>query len=234
MKSRHEITNEPCEEEGHDEQGEHLVDDDYEGGDERETWLGVGQGKKGRTEQRHYHIDDDGVGRGGCRVASQFLSDDGTCSGCGTDDGEHEALKHKSGTTIRKNTQKEARGGKEQALGEQKPNMPTVGLEVGGLDLAERHEEHNEEQDGLQHLDDGKHICLHLIGKGQGVTYIICQCATEHCHWQCPVFYESDYGYHSVMVREPSGSSFIDTLTVSSGNTSSHNSGHSMKQRAPL
>lgn len=234
MKSRHEITNEPCEEEGHDEQGEHLVDDDYEGGDERETWLGVGQGKKGRTEQRHYHIDDDGVGRGGCRVASQFLSDDGTCSGCGTDDGEHEALKHKSGTTIRKNTQKEARGGKEQALGEQKPNMPTVGLEVGGLDLAERHEEHNEEQDGLQHLDDGKHICLHLIGKGQGATYIICQCATEHCHWQCPVFYESDYGYHSVMVREPSGSSFIDTLTVSSGNTSSHNSGHSMKQRAPL
>ena len=26
MKSRHEITNEACEEEGHDEQGEHLVD----------------------------------------------------------------------------------------------------------------------------------------------------------------------------------------------------------------
>ena len=88
----HEITHKPGEKQGYNEQGKHLVDDDHEGGEEGETFLGMSHGQKQGTEQRHNHIDDDGVGGGGCRIAAQLLGDNGTGSGCGTDDGKHKAL----------------------------------------------------------------------------------------------------------------------------------------------
>ena len=88
----HEITHKPCKEEGHNEQGKHLVDDDHEGGKEGETGLGMCHWQEQGAEQRHDEIDDDGVGRGGCRVATQLLGDNGACGGGGTDDGKHESL----------------------------------------------------------------------------------------------------------------------------------------------
>ena len=192
MESGHEITNKPRKEEGDDEQGEHLVDDDHKGGHKRQTCLGMSQGKKGGTEQRHYHIDDNGVGRGGCRIASQLLRNNGTCSGSGTDDGKHEALDYHSRLGGGKRPKKETSRSKQQALGEQQPKMPTMGLEVGGLYLAERHEEHDEKQHRLQNLNHREDVGLHLIRQGQGATDIIRQRPTEHRNRQCPVFYELD------------------------------------------
>ena len=70
--------------------------------------------------------------------------------------------------------------------------MPTVGLEVGGLDLAKCHEEHDEEQHGLEHLDHREYIMLDLVGKGQLATNIVCQGSAYHGYGECPVLQKTD------------------------------------------
>lgn len=85
-KVRSEIAHEEGEEEGADEEREHLAHDEIETRPKTERAVGIDERHHGRNRHGHDEIDEYGVGRQSCHVAAEFAGDDSSCCCRGADE----------------------------------------------------------------------------------------------------------------------------------------------------
>lgn len=135
--------------EGADQHGEDTPEDEQEGGGEGLSVHVVEQGDKSRNDNRHKKIDQHGIGGNVGYIAPQFGGDNTSRCGRGTDHAEHTSLKDSTTWQGGPDVQQQSACNETSGLDGEQSEMLETGTELAGIYLAERQEQHREDEHGL-------------------------------------------------------------------------------------
>ena len=141
--------------------GEDARTDHPEGGQERDPLLRVDERQHERCEDRHHEVDQQRVGRYRGGTTSEFYGEDhgGGCRRA--EEAEHGALDQDARGVVAHDEQHGCKEREEAHLNEHRPPEPPLQTQIAHANLAEREEEHQEEQ---RRLDKSHRLLGQAIG----------------------------------------------------------------------